>query len=945
MMRIYENPEKTSLNRMPARSYYIPEGSGTLTSLNGIWNFAYFENGDYIEQIEKWDKIPVPSCWEMQGYDSPNYTNINFPFPCDMPYVPDINPAGVYERTFEITDLSKKHYIVFDGVCSIAELYINNQFVGFTQGSHLTAEFDISAFVQNGTNTIRVYVRKWCCGSYLEDQDFIRLHGIFRDVLLLSRPHNHIFDVNIYTENNIVYCEADRDCDISLYDQDVLLDTYSTKDGKCQFQVESPTLWTAETPYLYTVVFCAEGEMIHRNFGFRSIAISDKYEILINNQPVKLKGVNYHSTHPTKGWTTSHEDIELDLKRMKELNINCIRTSHYPPASAFLDLCDEMGFYVLLETDLECHGFLRRYPNVKYAYDIESGEWPSSRTEWKKEYVERMARAYHRDKIHASVIIWSTGNESCYGENHMAMIDWVCSHDKQGRLIHCEDASRAGKPEKTDIFSYMYSAPSVLEYWAVDEHMKQPVLLCEYAHAMGNGPGDLWDYWKVFHKYPKLAGGCIWEWCDHTVLIDGVQKYGGDFPDEMTHDSNFCCDGLVFSDRSLKAGSLEAKMAYAPFRIAYEGNSLSIANYYDFLSFEGCRFIYTLSVDGKTIETQEISSDIKPREKFLVAIKNLPSSCRLGCYASIRMIDKAGNDVGIFQEKLPVSVNASILSKEPLRLQETEREIVASGKDFRYHISKQTGMLTSIFIKGKEHLKEPMYFSTDRACTDNEKNMDSYWHRVDIWQGENIEHTFNKVYDIFAEGNSVLVTASAAGVSRMPYFRYTVKYSFFTDGTIHVNLDGNVRKDTVWLPRLGFSFVLPKEHDTFSYFGNGPYESYCDMTHHGTVDWHTSSADAEYVPYIRPQEHGNHTETRQLNIHAGLSFIADTTMDINVSHYTTKAIHVAEHTDELYKDNATHVRIDYKNSGIGSTACGPELNEKYRLAEKEIHFGFTIKGL
>ncbi len=940
-MRIYENPEETSANRLLSRSYYIPESKGNRQLLNGIWNFAFFENGDYIDNITDWDTIPVPSCWELHGYEHPNYTNINFPFPCDPPYVPDYNPIGVYERTFLIENNNNKHYIVFDGVCSLAELYINGSYVGFTQGSHLTAEFDISNYIHQGENTIRVYVRKWCCGSYLESQDFIRFHGIFRDVSLLSRPVGHIFDVHIETKDNMVYCTADQPCKISLYDKDALLHTTDAIDGQCSFLVENPVLWNAEQPYLYTIVFEAQGEVIRRKFGFRTITISDKYEILINHTPVKLKGVNYHSSHPVTGWTTSEEDILKDLELMKQLNINCIRTSHYPPTPYFMDLCDEMGFYVILETDLECHGFIRRYAHTNYAYDIESGEWPSTQPQWKKEYVERMARAYERDKIHASIIMWSTGNESGYGENHVAMIDWLRAHDTS-RLIHCEDASRAGKHDKTDVFSYMYSAPAVIESWAQDDTLKQPVILCEYAHSMGNGPGDLWDYWETFYKYKKLAGGCIWEWCDHAVLVDGVQKYGGDFPNELTHDSNFCCDGLVFSDRTLKAGSLEAKAAHAPFRLVYENEVLWITNHYDFLSFRDCTFQYALIVDGNTLEKQTITSDILPHERFSITPKHLPLTCELGCFASVSMVDKNGMETGTFQVELPVPILKEKVNVKPLTLEKTEREIIAKGDCFKYVLSRQTGMLTSMMIDGKEQLSAPMEFTTDRACTDNEKIMVFYWHRVDIWQGENLDNNFNKVYKLSVEENRVTITASAAGVSRAPYFRYTLQYKFFEDGSVHIKLDGNVRENAIWLPRLGFTFTLPYGHDHFRYFGNGPMESYCDMTHHGTVNWHASCADNEYVPYVRPQEHGNHTNTKQLEIAGGLKFIADTQMDVCVSHYHINAIQTAQHTDELIKSDATYLRIDYKDSGIGSKSCGPELHEKYRLSEKEIHFGFTI---
>ena len=554
-MRKYENLLKTSENRENPRSWYVPENI-ELINLDGEWKFAFFENGDKAEKtkITEWNTIEVPSCWQLKGYENPNYTNINYPFPCDPPYVPDINPVGVYERDFQLTDDSLNNYLVFEGVSSEAELYINGKYVGCTQGSHLMAEFNISEFVTAGVNTVRVYVRKWCCGSYLEDQDAFRFNGIFRDIYILSRPIGHIFDIDIKTDKNNIIITADADFSVELYDNEETISTEISKDKRAVLTVENQKMWTAETPNLYTVKIFAAGEIITRKIGFRTIEISKDYELLINGTPVKLKGVNHHDTHPNNGWCMTDEEILYDLKLMKELNINTVRTSHYPPSPKFLDYCDELGLYVILETDIETHGFLRRMANVGYSFDVENDIWPCQNEQWTHEFVERMQRAYERDKIHTSIIMWSTGNESGYGKNQHTMIDWLKSKDTV-RLAHAEDASRKGTPDNTDVFSMMYPSVKQIADWAKDDNIKQPVFLCEYAHAMGNGPGGMWDYWNAIHNNKKLIGGCIWEWADHTVLVDGVQKYGGDFEGELTNDSNFCCDGMVFSDRSVKAGS------------------------------------------------------------------------------------------------------------------------------------------------------------------------------------------------------------------------------------------------------------------------------------------------------------------------------------------------------------------------------------------------------
>lgn len=939
-MRKYENPLKTSENRLKTRSWYIPEG-GEFCPLNGEWRFKYFENGDKAGEIEEWDNITVPSCWQLKGYEKPNYTNINYPFPCDPPYVPDINPVGVYERSFQLTDGSLDTYLVFEGVSSVAEVYINGKYVGFTEGSRLMAEFDITEFVSSGTNTVRVYVRKWCCGSYLEDQDAFRYNGIFRDIYILSRPHGHIFDLDLKAEGNSIICTADKDFTAELYDGETLLATGISEGGRLCFTVDTPKLWTAETPNLYTVKFSAAGETITRKTGFRTIEISSDYELLINGTPVKLKGVNHHDTHPEKGWTMSEEDYVRDLKLMKELNINTVRTSHYPPAPKFLDYCDEMGFYVILETDIETHGFLRRYANVGYCFDVDSPDWPCVNPEWKAEFLSRMERAYERDKIHASIIMWSTGNESGFGENQHDMIEWLKARDK-ARLAHCEDASRKGTPDNTEVFSVMYPSVGTIKGWAGDDNIKQPVFMCEYAHAMGNGPGGVWDYWDAIYENKKLIGGCVWEWADHTVLDGGVHKYGGDFEGELTHDGNFCCDGMVFADRSFKAGTYEIKNAYAPFRIKWEDGSLKLKNCFDFTSFDGYSFQYEITADGESLEKKIVRLNTKPQEEFtLTPLVKLPESCKLGCYITVKMFDADNSELGCLEEKLPVPIAPDKIEKQPLGISDGEFEITAEGENFRYVLSKQTGMLVSVVKGGREQLLEPAKLSYFRATTDNDRGIRALWDRTNIWQGENFDCVFTKIYSCEITDNKAVFTASSAGVSRKPFFSFTLSYEFFADGSVDVALNGKIRENVIWLPRLGFEFKLPYERDSFTYFGNGPLESYRDMTHHGVVAFHQSNADREYVGYVRPQEHGNHTDCRLLDIDNSLKFRADS-MEISVLHHTIEALAAAEHTDELKRSDGTQVRVDYKVSGIGSNSCGPGLDEKYRLCEKDISFKFTI---
>ena len=572
-MRRYEDPQKTSENRLPTRAYYLPKGKAKVIDLNGKWDFAFFENGDIEGEIKNWQSITVPSCWQFEGYENPNYSNVNYPFPVDMPYVPDINPMGLYKRTFNLEHENNDLYLVLEGVSSMAEVTLNGKEVGFTQGSHLFAEFDLTPYANKGENTLEIRVRKWCCGSYLEDQDQFRNNGIFRDVYLLSRPKGHLFDIEIKAQDEKIICRANGTFKASVLSGETEI---CQKQGSAEvvLDVKSPKLWTAETPNLYTVVIESSGEIITQEVGFRRVEISKKNELLVNGKPVKLKGVNHHDTDAKKGWTMSRQDIKRDLLLMKKLNINTVRTSHYPPSPYFLELCDRLGFYVILETDIETHGFAHRTVE-NGGYVLDSEEWPCGNKAFKKEFTERMQRAYERDKNHPSVIIWSTSNESSFGENQRKMISWLRARDKTA-LVHCEDASRMGQLDQTDIYSRMYLSVANLCAAAENRDINQPIFLCEYAHAMGNGPGGMADYVNAFYSYDNIIGGCIWEWADHTVMVDGIQKYGGDFKGELINDKNFCCDGMVFADRSLKAGSLEVAAAYAPLTIKWDNSKLKV---------------------------------------------------------------------------------------------------------------------------------------------------------------------------------------------------------------------------------------------------------------------------------------------------------------------------------------------------------------------------------
>ncbi len=938
-MRSYENPEITGENRCAPRSYYIPGGRSEYLLLNGTWRFAFFARDvDVPQQIEHWDSIPVPSCWQLHGYEAPNYSNINYPFPCDPPYVPDDNPCGVYEREFTLDTVWGNVYFVLEGVASCAYVYVNGDYVGYTLGSHLQAEFDLMRFVRAGTNTIRVQVLKWCCGSYLEDQDCFRYNGIFRDCYILQRPSGHITDVDMIPDDRSIRIRLCGNAHVTVMDGTEILDSANMTDFY-EFAPAHPILWNAEKPHLYTVCLERDGERIELKTGLRRIEISDRYELLINGTPVKLHGVNHHDTDPKRGWCQSDAALERDLRLMKQLNMNCVRTSHYPPTPRFIQLCDEIGLYVVCETDIETHGFLRRLPNVAYRFDVESNAWPCTKPEWKQAHLDRMARMVECFKNAPSIIMWSTGNESGHGANHVEMIRQTKRRDPS-RLLHAEDASRKGQFHNADVYSRMYPSLSELESFANCDDIAMPVFLCEYSHAMGNGPGDVWDYNELFDRYPKLIGGCIWEWADHVVDVDGVQRYGGDFPGEQTHDGNFCCDGLVFANRAFKAGTLEAKAAYQPIRTHYADGALTVYNRLDFTDLDEFRFEYRIELDGVTQFARETVLSAAPHTAVTLCVEHAPLCCKLGAFLHTRLL-RDSTEVASTHHRLPCTL-AREERERSAALHEDAQNITAEGEDFRYIFSKHYGTFTSLRVHGEEQLAAMPTLSACRAPTDNDRNIRFRWLQLDEWQGENLDKSSVKIYECRVAENIIRVSGALCGISRAPLLRFTQEITVSRSGKIEFSLRGNIRDDAIWLPRLGFCWTLPGDRNAFSYYGNGPQESYRDMCHGGYVGLHHSDADAEYVPYVRPQEHGNHTDVKMLSIGA-LEFRAEKEMEICVSHYPMQALLRAEHTDELQADGLTHLRIDYKVSGLGSNSCGPDLEKPYRLDEKALEFRFSVR--
>ena len=931
MMRKYENPNFIHDNTMAPRAYYIPydtlekalsgnkKASEYYTLLNGEWDFKYFARDiDCPDVIDEWDKVMVPSCWQTTGYEKPYYTNVNYPYPVDPPYVPDDNPLGVYRKVINISseEAKRENYIVFEGVSSCIELFINGEYIGFSTVSHCTSEFKIK--LNEGENEILAKVYKWCAGSYLEDQDFFRNNGIFRDVYLLSRNRGHLFDIEIGFDSKGIYCDEPY----TVYDAE----GYKT-------DLAYPILWNAENPYLYTVVVEKAGEYIPFRIGMRDQAVSGKGELLINGVSVKLKGVNHHDTHPLEGYVMDDEFIRNELLKMKELNINAIRTSHYPPQPRFLELCDELGFYVIDEADLESHGILNR--DCRWCYDT-SDMWPCRNPMWREAFVDRAERLFERDKNHTCVIMWSLGNESTYGANFTAMSSFLHCREKEikgiNRLVHYEGAHNTEQiekdPDAVDVVSRMYCYPhEIMEYYYKTGDTR-PFVWCEYSHAMGNGPGDLSDYWKVIDNTPYMIGAFIWEWADHAAPDEqGRLCYGGDFGEE-THDGNFCCDGLVFTDRSFKSGSFEAKAVYQPMKTELDGCRLTIYNKYDFSNFSDFDFEWSVTADGSEVNSGKLSLNTEPHSCDTLDMDFKIPKSRFGAYLNVSMKNKQGRELAFSQHMLSDSEELYPTGEKVDITQEGEYAII-QGNGFKYVFNMHYGYIEGL----NDLLTAPMKLSVWRAPTDNDRYIKNQWYDA------NYNKAHNKIYSAVAKENTITVHGALAAVARSAFFRYTAVYRFFADGRINVELDGDFDKSRVFLPRLGFEFTTNEKQ--FKYFGYGPNEAYIDMHYGSKMGMYESDAESEYVDYIKPQEHGNHFGTRYLSL-GDFEFVSRYGFELNVSEYSAQELEKKAHNFELAKDGSSHVRLDYKVSGLGSGSCGPQLSEQYKVNDSKIHFEFAV---
>lgn len=983
------------------RAYFVPfhddtnaelprSSSRYFYSLNGEWDFRFYksivdvDDGFYTENFsidENYNKIKVPMNWQMdldKDYDKPNYTNVNYPIPKDPPFVPDENPCGIYIRDFDVdaSMTDRDLFLNFEGVDSCFYLWINGKMIGYSQVSHMTSEFNITEFVHEGSNRIAVLVLKWCDGTYLEDQDMWRMSGIFRDVYILARSRRgRIRDFFVRTElkKNFTKCTVDVDIDlfgdrqatykfVSPHNEDIA--SGETVNGKIKIKFDNPVLWSDELPLLYNLYLDVADETILVKVGIREFKIN-KSVLYLNGQKIKIRGVNRHDSHPLLGHATPVEHMLEDLYILKRHNVNAIRTSHYPNDPRLLEMCDELGFLIIDETDLETHGTCITTREWKHSTWSQLSDSP----EWKDAYTDRANRLVERDKNHACVMFWSLGNESGCGENHRAMYNLIKSRIPNA-IVHYEGAnySYSDKAKKnfsdiSDVESWMYpSVDSCKEILKSKKRKKKPLYLCEYCHAMGNGPGDLRDYWELIDSNDKFCGGCIWEYTDHSVAIpDGKggynYTYGGDFND-FPNDNNFCVDGLVYPDRTPHTGFKEAKIAYQPFFADYNGNgSVSIKNRLYFDGLDDIGIDWEIKSDGELVVKGELLGlMLMPREKKDFVIFNTDDYKFTGeTYLTLRFINridkpwaKAGFECGMKQFKLnSTPVKKDVQLTDEINVNESDRFIEISVGANEYCFDKAYGRLTSIKCSGKDLITKPLEVNLYRAPIDNDSKYIEQWHTLGL--DRLVQKTYNVKLEEQDTSKAVIsVDFSLGSYTYEPAFKGKLTFTCLATGELLVNVSGNPFKDIKILPRIGLQLTMPEEYENFEYFGYGPHESYVDKNLSTYIDRFTTTVTDNFEHYIRPQENSAHYMVKWATVKNddGLGLFCSgydiDSFSVNAQHFTPQMIHKAKHDFELEPLKETVLSLDYKQTSCGSASCGPESLDKYKLLDRTFNFTFKL---
>ncbi len=997
----HEDPSALHVGTTPNRGYYLPhgpEGQSRVHSLSGEWAFRYFDS--FLDAVDEsgflrldtgsMTSIPVPSCWQSVGWGRHMYTNVRYPIPVDPPYVPEENPCGVYQLTLSLDKREDARYFLnFEGVDSCFYLWMNGAFVGYSQVSHSTSEFEVTRFLHSdGPNTLTALVLQWCDGTYLEDQDKLRMSGIFRDVYLLERPAAFLRDFFVkesfsedFSQAQVtVELEAEGEIALSasLLDPDNALAgsaSFQGSRGSLRFELENPALWNAEHPRQYTLILSTRDEVIEQKVGLRKIEVKDGV-VLLNGTAIKFRGVNRHDSDPVTGYAISREQAVRDLLLMKQHNVNAIRTSHYPNAPWFNQLCSEYGFYVIGEADLESHGNATKLG----AYSLENYSDAAADPQFKEAIVDRSQRNVIRDKNCAAVVIWSLGNESGWGENLEAAGRWVKDYDPS-RLLHYENFltyHQGYKPDFSmlDLYSRMYAPTvaqdlpwpgkelSIEEYFSggeLDENLhgrRMPFILCEYIHAMGNGPGDAEDYQRLIMKHDGFCGGFVWEWCDHSVYGGQtpdnrpIYRYGGDFG-EFPHDGNFCMDGLVYPDRTPHTGLLEFKNVIRPIRARKAGpDAFTLHNYRDFTDARDFAVLrYQAETGGKVVAEGALEMpSIPPHGEGEVALPGLPDSGD----STVTFFYEAKEDGLFFPAGHPLGFDQIPLceEREPLsapapgkvEIANTRRALVLTGPGFRYEFNKQTGTFQSLCYENKPLLSRPMEWNVWRAPTDNDQYIKMKWTEAGYDR-----HTV-RVYSI-AAGNTQQGAAKVTchlGIGALaikPFLDVKATWTVDAAGQISCALEAERDARFPFLPRFGLRMFLPKYFALVEYFGFGPYESYQDKRRASRLGIFQSTVEDQTEHYLMPQENGSHYGCRRASLSDGdfaLTAASPDTFSMNASLYTQEELTEKAHDYELAPCGDTVFCLDYKMSGVGSNSCGPALLPQYQLNEEKISFTFSL---
>ena len=1002
--RYYENLSVLHENTMPARAYYIPasrrmdnlvehrEESDRMQLLNGTWKFQYFNSiydiqDSFFEKnydTENFDEIQVPSVWQMAGYDTHQYTNIRYPFPFDPPYVPQDIPCGAYVHTFEYSrdEKAPKSFLNFEGVDSCFYVWINGSYIGYSQVSHMTSEFDVTDVLQDGTNTVAVLVMKWCDGSYLEDQDKFRMSGIFRDVYILKRPKQAISDYHIKTriEDMLAKVEIEMkfysplNVKISIEDRNgavVALGSIA-EEGTAVLEIASPELWNTENPYLYKLILETENEVIVDHIALRKIEIKDQV-IYLNGQKIKFRGVNRHDSDPVTGFTINPEQITTDLTLMKQHNFNAIRSSHYPNAPFFYEMCDKYGFMVIDEADIEAHGpfMIYRKEDTDYNRFKRWNEKIADDPVWEEAIVDRVKLMVERDKNRFCIVMWSMGNESAYGCNFEKALEWTKNFDPD-RITQYESARYRNYDEtydysNLDVYSRMYPALSEIQEY-LDKDGSKPFLLVEYCHSMGNGPGDFEDYFQMIQDNDKMCGGFVWEWCDHAIAHGTAENgktiyaYGGDHGEEI-HDGNFCMDGLVYPDRTVHTGLLEYKNVYRPARvISYnkESGELVLHNYMDFDDLKDyVKISYELTQDGLVISKGILPEfSVAPHGEGKTNLKiNVPENGK--CY--LKLIYHLKKELPLLDEDHILGFDEIEVSKEDtkcklaekwipktvvdseLQVNENDTQIHIKGREFAYTIDKRTALFTEMKFAGREYLNHPMELNIWRAPTDNDMYIKSEWKKA------HYDKAYTRAYttEVVQGKHGVKITSHASVVAETVQKILDVTITWKIEAAGKIDADIAVTKDDEFpdLPRFGVRMFLDKKLSAVRYFGMGPQESYCDKHQAASHGLYHANVDDLHEDYIRPQENGSHYDCEYVelnNSRYGIVASAEKAFSFNASYYTQEELEKKTHNYELIESDSVVFCVDYALNGIGSNSCGPVVLDQYRFDDVLFRFQFTL---